>query len=237
MRKAGGTTARRALKPLCESMGVEFGAIEGRPMSHANLDDDVFVVINYRHPVERICSLYNTDGTWMERKSKFSFTPFDDWLNHKLDSAKPGPRQLWINTSDYFVRSLCDRSEKSHPIKDLRYRPLTQNDYRNAIVNLQRVNLVLMTEWLGNRKYLDYLSNRLLGTDGGTVLFGHENRTTLRHNYDIRDTLSRKQRQDIEKINRWDLEFYRYLCWREASAAGLQLKPRAARGSLANRGG
>ncbi len=235
MRKAGGTTARRVLKPLCKSLGIEFHAIEGRPLNHFKLDDDIFVVSNFRHPVERICSLYNTDGLWMEKQANFDFTPFDDWLNHKLDLAKPRAWPLWVNTSEYYVRSLCDPSGKRRPLNDLCYRMLTQNDYHDAIVSLQHVNLVLMTEWLNNRKYRHYLSSRLLGAGGGNVRFGHNNKTILRHNFDIRRTLTQRQRRNIEKINRWDLEFYRFLCWREASAAGLKLTPRPAKGTHCQR--
>jgi hypothetical protein len=224
MRKAGGSTARAVLAPLCRSLGVEFKALEGSPLHHDHLDDDTFLVTNFRHPVERICSLYNNHGLMQEKQAKGNFTPFDDWLDQKLDSVQPVVKQpLWIQSSDYHVRILCDLPGNWRSREQIRYRELTQNDYHNAILSLQRVNLFLMTEWLQNEKYRNYLSSRLLGEGRGKVEFGHNNQTSRKHNFDIRRTLTQKQKQKIVAMNRWDLELYRYVCWREAGAVGMKL--------------
>ena len=53
MRKAGGTTARRILERICDHHGISFVASEGWPMSHVTIDDDTFLVANFRNPLER----------------------------------------------------------------------------------------------------------------------------------------------------------------------------------------
>jgi hypothetical protein len=236
MRKAGGQTARRLLKNVCSRRRKTFKAVEGWPLDPFEIDDETFLVVNIRHPVDRICSLYNAEGRWRklprnwttENMTAESAVPFDDWLLEKEPIQGPNAPPLWRATSNFYVKTLCGAGAKKRSRMELRQDAVTGSEYLRAVQFLQRVDLFLVCEWWRDDAFRRYVSTRLLGSGAGMIDIPHRNRTTQRQSlFDIRGHLTPAQRRGIEDANRWDLELYRYVCWQASKQAGMVLPPAA----------
>jgi hypothetical protein len=215
MRKAGGTTARHVLKRICDVYNLPFSASEGWPMSHGAIDDDTFVVINMRSPLERIFSLYNAEGRWRRQSGERATVDFSDWVNGREQCRKKISIPLWNYVSNHYVRSLCDNSQSDkRSADDIRTREISNEDYKKAVVGLMRVDMVMICEWLNDDFHRRYLSARLLGRDDGLISLPHNNQTARKHNYDVRRELNDQDRERILAANLMDLELYRFARWR-----------------------
>ena len=120
MRKAGGTTVRAVLRQICQRKNIAFEAGEGRPLEHFGaMDEDTFLVMNFRHPVERICTHYNAEGRrsppQAERtegaKALEHTKDFAKWFERKHPVAAADKARLWLETKNYYVKTLsvCNR--------------------------------------------------------------------------------------------------------------------------------
>ena len=147
LRKAGGSSLRRALQQVCSFHEIPFVASEGRPLSHAELDDDTFLVTNSRDPLDRIFSLYNAEGFYL-KQTKGKRVPFQQWLDPQTEIQVRQAPPLWRHTSNYHVRTFSDSGPERRSWEDIRTRGILQSDYHAAVVNLQRIDLPVVLEWL-----------------------------------------------------------------------------------------
>ena len=212
MRKAGGTSLRKFIKQVCISHKIPFHATEGKPLNYGALEDDTFLVTNFRNPLERIFSLYNAEGVY-PIQANGKHVPLDLWLDQETAIQTRILAPLWRHNSNFHVRTLSDSGSEHRSYENLRKREIKQSDYRSAVLNLQRIDLPVILEWLDNPSYLRHLTNRLLGPDSSSLKVPTLNRTAARQSFDIRPSITPAQNNYLLESNRWDIELYRFACW------------------------
>lgn len=236
MRKAGGTTVRAVLNRVCTRLKIAFDHGEGVPLESCGaMDENTFLVVNFRHPVDRICSQYNYEGRRFLAGSGSSEPPgawdslvhFGNWFEQRDAVTGPEARPLWTVTKNYYVKSLCGFREEGASTRNFANLNVAAEEYRRAIAAMQRIDLVWICEWQKHENFVRYLEKRLLDSASGRLNVPHLNETSkLRGPFDIRRHLTEVQIQYMADVNRWDLELYRFACWRARLEAAID-RPRA----------
>jgi hypothetical protein len=226
MRKAGGSTARRLLKKYCSEHGIKFSAGEGMPLSHYRIEPDTFLVINLREPVQRVCSLYNAEGRWpfpatswtADNMTPERAIPFEDWFRQREPIQSGLAPPLWRVPQNYYVKSLSGTGQEEPGGETV-----DASDYRHALRQLQRFDLVLICEWLHLNDFRRYVAERLSAPGSKKIAVEHLNKTgQFQDVFDIRGHMTSHEWEMVAGGNRWDRELYRFACWQTARQAGIE---------------
>ena len=161
-RKAAGTTVRELLKQSAIKFDIPFYETEGISLSqdftklyiynhHKYSGSSLLTVTSFRHPIERIVSLY-----WYEHVAWFDevlHTPdkiqtFDHWVDAwsdghtwKTQYMKKNPYTNYVEVENYYIKSLIGWNGESI-------------DYTRALTKakqvLEQFDIIFISEWLKN---------------------------------------------------------------------------------------
>lgn len=137
--------------------------------------DNILSITSFRHPVNRVISLYwyeHVDYFVNVKKSPRSCYPFVDWVNAWLDGADYKnaietnyPGNNYIEIENYYVKALIGWQGGK-----VEQRSLNEQDYLKACEMLEKFDIILVSEWLAFGNQSDFLNaihsqaTRKLGT-------------------------------------------------------------------------
>ncbi len=218
MRKAGGTSCRRVLKKICQYHGIALRVEEGMPVDLETLPHDVFVVANFRHPVERVFSLFLSEGRFYGLDADEPPLTLEAWLAGTRPRQHEDAPPLWREPYDYYVRTLQGDYRRGGAVNSA----ASERNYNDALRRMRRLNTILITEWLDNPKYLRFLNAEFCMDETHHLEFPTLNRAARRLRPDPSVLpLTPEYRQQLLAANRRDTELYRHACARVADQAGL----------------
>jgi hypothetical protein len=211
VRKAAGTT----LKQLLQISSWRYGGYrliftEGKTLDLQILNQKgLLTVISLRDPIERIVSLYWYEhATFFITRNQTKLVSMNEWFDAwtdrsvwKTNFVQKNPGNVYIEVDNYYTKIL---SEWTGP------EPVNEKDYEIAKTNLQKMDVVLITEWMNSItqiEVMDMLFPSVRRSDKVHRISGdkkiREKRNDLVKNWD-------QLKEKMIKINEYDLKLYDY---------------------------
>lgn len=171
-RKAAGTTITSFLFSTKKIKNIPVEKTEGIIIDQLLLNKtDIFKVINIREPISRIKSLYWFEHvSWFDKNNKTNCRPMKEWIDTWRDGSSwknsfliRHPRNNFVEIENYYVKLLIGWDGQS---------AITENDFNKAKTALNKFDLILIFEWLGEGNKQDQILNKMF-INGQTVQTHH----------------------------------------------------------------
>jgi len=176
MRKAGGTTILSFLNKVKDKYKLELVSYEGGCIERPGTRNDTLYITHIRNPVERAITDFKYSGRWncqwmvyKHKRRPSTWLPTEEnarsmegWLK-KGDGYMTlgGDKTLWNCRSNCFIKWL-NRQHNEHDIcvdKHGSHHSVNSSHYESALGTAQKFHLIIQTEKLRDKEYVQSLDN------------------------------------------------------------------------------
>jgi len=155
-RKAGGSSIRRYLEIVSNTLNITLTIQEGEEAEMPMLNGSTFYITNLREPMSRILSAYKYEGRWDCKKVKVNMSnvtennskTFEDFIKNNEEITKKMektlmPHYLWSCSHNCYLRWFSD----IHSVQDM------HTSLSVAREKLRKFDFIIITERLKDHSY------------------------------------------------------------------------------------